>query len=116
MKPAWITGPDAGRVNPLAAARWRPLAGRPSAASNDPDSFGASGVTKPCSVWKCSGAMTDGRSYSLTQLSTLQETEMRPDACSGFRGLRHDRIRAKSLHDLRPVANARPTFNEFCDL
>src|SRR5882724_7816679 len=78
MKPAWITGPDAGRVNPLAAARWRPLAGRPSAASNDPDSFGASGVTKPCSVWKCSGAMTDGRSYSLTQLSTLQETEMRP--------------------------------------
>src|SRR5882724_2908207 len=98
MKPAWITGPDAGRVNPLAAARWRPLAGRPSAASNDPDSFGASGVTKPCSVWKCSGAMTDGRSYSLTQLSTLQETEMRPRREFKRRFLREFKMRQQQAN------------------
>ncbi len=65
------------RGEPVAAARWKPPAGRTSAASNVPDSSGVRPEMKPCCVWKPSGATIAGTFYFPTPHSTLHETEMR---------------------------------------
>jgi hypothetical protein len=77
MRTGWITALDADAASPLAAARWKPPAGRTSAASNDPDSSGVRQAMKPCCVWKPSGATIIGTFSFPTPHSTLHETEMR---------------------------------------
>ena len=77
IRTGWITARDGDAANPLAAARWKPPAGRTSAASNVPDSSGVRPEMKPCCVWKPSGATIAGTFYFPTPHSTLHETEMR---------------------------------------
>ena len=101
-KNAWTTEPCGARTNRLAAVLSKRLADKRNVGSNVRVSSGVWRATKPCSVWKHSGAMAAGTCYSLTPHSTLQETELRPI----------ERIVAKEFDVTSPIVWSSCTLDE----